>query len=325
MRANRGLRFFFFISLVLLSVNHAISQAGRGTARVSGLVVDENQNPVSSAKIVMQLKDSEDIKREATSNKKGEWAILGLGTGMWRVSASAEGYALSFVDVYIRQLEANPKITLTLKKMTKFENAAGHEESYFSLFEKANQLVEEQKYDEAILHYRQLLEKNPDAYQVHWTIGNCYVSKGDIDRAIEEYNILLEKSKNDASRGNEMAAKALAGLGECYLKNGDFETAQDYFRQSIDSYPENEIIAYNVGEIYFSNQRVDEAIHYFKISSEIKADWPLPYLKLGYAFLNKGEYDKAILYLKKFLELDPQSPESLTIRNTIEYLEKIKK
>lgn len=317
--------FLFYILVFFLFIASAAPQAGRGTGRVTGVVVDENSNPISSAKIVMQLQESEEIKRETTSNKKGEWAVLGLGTGMWRITASAEGYAPAFIDVYVKQLETNPKVTLTLKKIQKMDTEFAGDEASLSLFEKANQLVAEKRYDEAIVSYQQVLEKNPGLYQVHWSIGNCYAAKGDIEKAIEEYKIVLDQSQADVSMGKEMAAKALAGLGECYLKKGDFETAQNYFKQSIESYPENEIIAYNVGELYFSNQKIDEAIHYFELASQIKPDWPLPYLKLGYSFLNRADYDKSILNLRKFLELDPQSPEAPAIRNTIEYIEKIKK
>lgn len=58
--------------------------------------------------------------------------------------------------------------------------------------------------------------------------------------------------------GKEMTAKALAGIGECYLKKQDFESGQNYFKKSIEAYPENELIAYNVGEIYFSNRKLGE-------------------------------------------------------------------
>ena len=60
-----------------------------------------------------------------------------------------------------------------------------------------------------------------------------------------------------------MTAKALARIGECHLKKGDLETAQGFFKQSIETFPEDEVLAYNVGEIYFSNQKLDEAITYF--------------------------------------------------------------
>lgn len=328
-RFNVKIKIFFklfLLVLVLLTfISYLSAQAGRGTARIEGVVLDKDGNPIKSAKIVIELIKNEQIKRESTANKKGEWAFLGLGTGMWRVTASADGYIPSYMDVYIRQLQKNPKITLTLKKIEESDKPIIKDESTLNLLEKANQLFNENEYDEAIALLEQFLEQNPSIYQAHLSIGDCYREKGEYDKAIEEYNKALEQAQKDELMGKETSAKALASIGECYLKKEDFETAHKYFKQSIDTYPENEILAYNVGEIYFSNQKIDEAIHYFELSTRIKPDWPPSYLKLGYVYMNKGDYEKAKLNLNKFLELDPKSPEAPTVKNIIDYLEKIKK
>ena len=306
----------------LLFVSYAVAQAGRGRARIGGVVEDEDGNSIKSAKIVIHLLKNEEVKRETTTDKKGQWSIIGLGTGDWRVTASADGYYAVYVDIYVRQLEKMPKITLTLKKIEQYDKPAIENEVSLNLIERANQLYEERKYDEALVSYEQFLEKNPNAYQVHLSIGDCYREKGELDKAIEEYNRVLEQAKNDDLMGKEMAAKALAGIGECYMSKEDFEEAQNFFKQSIDNYPENEILAYNVGEIYFSNQKIDEAIHYFELAIQIKPKWSDPYLKLGYVYLNRADNAKAIENFEKFLKLEPHSERSLNVKNIIDYLKK---
>lgn len=325
MRIKIFFKLSLFIVIMLSFTSFIVAQAGRGKARISGVVKDEEGNGIKSAKIVIQFLEDEQVVRETTVDKKGEWAIIGLGTGTWRVTASAEGYISVYKDVDIHQLERNPKITLTLKKTKKSDQAMIEDEASLDLLEKTNQLFIEKKYDEAIALLQQFLEINPNVYQASINIGDCYREKGELEKAIEEYNKALERAKKDELMGKEMTAKALARIGECYMRKEDFETAQDYFKLSIESYPENEILAYNVGEIYFSNQKTDEAIHYFELSTQIKPDWGPPYLKLGYAFLNKGDYEKAKLNLNKFLELEPESPEAPTVKNMVDYLEKIKK
>ena len=325
MRIKSFFKLTLFIVTVLCFTSFILAQAGRGNARISGVVKDEQGNGIKSAKIVIEFLEDAQVTREITVNKKGEWAIMGLGTGTWRVTASAEGYISVYKDVYIHQLEINPKITLILKKTTRSDQAMIEDESSLGFLEKTNQLFTEKKYDEAIALLKQFLEINPNVYQAFISIGDCYREKGELEQALEEYNKALEQAKEDELMGMEMTAKALARIGECYMREEDFETAQDYFKLSIESYPENEILAYNVGEIYFSNRRIDEAIYYFELSTQIKSDWGLPYLKLGYAYLNKGDYEKAKLNLNKFLELDPESPEAPAVENMIDYLEKIKK
>ena len=325
MRIKSFFKLSLFIVIMLSFTSFVLAQAGRGKARISGVVKDEQGNSIKSAKIVIQFLEDAQVMREIAVDKKGEWAIMGLGTGTWRVTASAEGYISVYKDVYIHQLERNPRITLVLKKTTRSAPVMIEDESTLGLLEKTNQLFTEKKYDEAIALLKQFLEINPNVYQAFIDIGDCYREKGELEQALEEYNKALEQAKKDELMGKEMTAKALARIGECYMRKEDFETAQDYFKLSIESYPDNEILAYNVGEIYFSNQKIDEAIHYFELSTQIKSDWGPPYLKLGYAYLNKGDYEKAKLNLNKFLELDPESPEAPTVKNMIDYLEKIKK
>ncbi len=325
MRIKSFFKLSLFIVIMLCFTSFVLAQAGRGKARISGVVKDEQGNGIKSAKIVIQFLEDMQVMREITVDKKGEWAIMGLGTGTWRVTASAEGYISVYKDVYIHQLERNPKITLVLKKTIQSDQTMIEDESNLDLLEKTNQLFTEKKYHEAIALLERFLEQNPDAYQTHLSIGDCYREKGEFYKAIEEYNKALEQALADEEMGKETAALALASLGETYLRKDDFEKAQDYFKQSIEMYPDNEILAYNVGEIYFSNRKIEEAIHYFELSTQIKSDWGPPYIKLGYAYLNKGDYEKAKLNLNKFLELDPESQEAPAVKNMVDYLEKIKK
>jgi len=312
----------FFISLLL--TNYVFPQEGRGKGRIKGIIQDKTGNLIENAQIKVTSPQYKDISFETTSDKNGEWVILGLGTGRWRVTVLAEGFYPTSQDISVRQLERNPDVNFTLKKLEISEMPTIQDESSLVLFEEGNQLSAEKKYDEAISLYEQFLQKNPKAYQVHFNIGNCYKEKGELDKAMEEYNQVLEKVKKEEKNTsrNEIEARALAAIGECYLKKDDYENAQKYFKESIEIFPKDEALAYNVGEIFFSNQKIDEAIHYFELSKQIKPDWGKPYLKLGYAYLNKGDYEKAKENLKKFLEIEPESANAPTVRNIIEYLDK---
>lgn len=327
MRKNALLKFSLILLFTLLSLHYAAAQAGRGKARIAGVVLDEQGNPIASAKVVIELTGREQAERETTADQKGEWGFLGLGSGNWRITATATGYVPTTMNFFVSQIGRNPKITLTLKKIVEMETEESviMDEASLGLIEQANQFFLEGKYDEALALLNQFLEKNPEAYQTHINIGDCYKEKREYDKAVEEYNLVIEMAKKDEEMGKEMTAKALAGIGECYLRREDFEKAQDFFKKSIELLPDNEILAYNVGEIYFSNRKLDEAIQYYALASKIKPDWSISYYKIGLVYLNKTEYDKASESFKKFLELEPDSEMAGTVRNMLEYLEKIKK
>ena len=316
------LRIYLIIIISMSYASYTFAQAGRGRARLGGMVLDEEGNPIPSARVVLYFIQNEDINREAITDKKGNWSIMALGTGDWRVTASAEGYIPAAKNTYIRQLEKNPKIVLKLKRVNQSDLPVIQDESSLELLEQGNKLFENRKYEEALDVFRKFLELNPKAYQIRLNIGDTYKEKGDIDRAMEEYKVVLEKANQDKFMKKEIIAKALARIGDCYIKKGNLEEAQAHFKKSIEESPENEILPYNVGEIYFSNQKLDEAIYYFKLAAKIKPDRSDPYYKLGLVYLNKADNTEAIKYLDKFLKIEPDTSRSVTVKNILKSIKK---
>jgi tetratricopeptide (TPR) repeat protein len=315
------------ILVLLVITQYGLSQVGRGEGRITGKIQSEDGRPLQKAAVKAISLVHQAVVLETRSDEKGEWVILGLGTGTWRVEASAEGYYAASQDVNVKQLERNPEINIALKKLEQTDLPTIQDTSSFVLFEQGNLLFSEKKYDEAISSYRQFLQANPKAYQIHFNIGNACKEQGELEKAREEYELVMAGIKGESGdmSGNELAAKTLAALGETYLKENNIEEAQKYFKNSIEIFPKDESLAYNVGEIYFSKGRIDEAISYFEVASRIKPDWGKPYIKLGYAYLNKGDLGKAKEHLAKFLELEPESPEATSVKKIIDFIDKQKK
>jgi len=87
----KSLWLFIAAALSLLLIFHeGAAQAGRGKGRLGGVVIDEAKKPVPSAKVVLQFMQDRSIQKETTTDKKGEWAFLGLGSGNWRITATAK-------------------------------------------------------------------------------------------------------------------------------------------------------------------------------------------------------------------------------------------
>ena len=302
------------------------AQEGTGKGRINGIVVDEQGNSIEGALIMVESMRYE-TKFQGQSDDKGRFAVAGMGTGFWRVTATKKGYSSSYVDLNVRQLSKNPPITFTLQKMTGYE-ALMSDEDAFKMFDKGNLLIQEKKYDEAMEIFEEFLEEYPEIYQVHLNIGTCYLRKGMLDKAEAEFNYVLDKTKEtlgDYAQDPQTSLRAFTGLGELYTQKEDFDKAREYFTQALDISKEDEVAAYNVGEVFFSHQQVDEAIKYFEMATEIKKDWSKPYLRLGYAYLNKADFDKALENFNKFVEMDPENPEVPNVKNVIATIEKMKK
>ncbi len=302
------------------------AQEGLGRGRVSGNVLDESGAGIEGVLVVVQIQGG-GAQFESKTDKKGHFAVAGLGTGIWRFTASKEGFLTAVKTHEVRQLRRNESLEIVLKKASGVE-ALQSDKSGLEAIDKGNALAAEGRFDEAIAVFDGFLAKYPELYQVRLNIASACMKKGDLARAETEYGIVLEKSlpaDPAAAKDNASALRALSGSGELALKNGDFEKARQNFSRALQISPEDEAAAYNVGEIFFSNQKNDEAVQYFELAIKIKSTWPKPYYRLGLVYLNKGDYPKAIEYLNKFIELDPQNPEVPNVRNIVSTLEKMKK
>jgi tetratricopeptide (TPR) repeat protein len=313
----------FLVNLVmvfLLAVGlHA--QAGQGRGRLSGSVKDETGKPVANATITLELENS-GKKFETTSNQKGDWALIGLGTGRCNLMVLADGYLPVTQQVTVSQLNRNPAVNFVLKIDVE-KKARLKDEAAMTLLDQGNNLYNDRKYQEALAIFNQFAQENPSIYHIYLNIGDCSREMQDYKTAMEQYNLAIEKAK--LASDTVIQAKGLASIGEVYLRQNDFKTAQEYFKKSLDLNPKDEVLAYNVAEIFFNNQKVDDAITYYTLASQIKPTWGTPFLKLGYAYLNKADYDKALASFDNFLKVEPNSDQAPVVQAVIDSLKKMKK
>jgi tetratricopeptide (TPR) repeat protein len=302
------------------------AQDDLGRGRISGDVVDESGAKVMGALVVVESPRSH-ARFETKTDNKGHFAVGGLGTGTWLVTAAKEGHIGAATEIQVSQIKANPPVRLKLSR-SPASVMASSVEAGSSLLDSGNALLKAGLYDEALAAFEEFAAKFPEIHAVRLNIGSVFMEKGDLDRAEAEFKAVLDRNGpalEDLRKEKDTSLKALSGLGETALRRGDFETAQGHFREALEISPEDPAAAYNVGEIFFSNQKIDEAIGYFELAIKIQGDWPKAYHRLGLAYLNKGDLPKALAHLKKFLELDPQNPEAGSVKAAIAAIEQIKK
>jgi len=298
----------------------------RGLARLSGKVTDKQGNGIARAEVLVKFLADQTRRRETyekvvITEEDGSWKLAGLQSGLAVVYASAPRFLPNHRRVEVSQVNRNAFILLQLEQA---EVPVSEDPEAIRLFEEANTAFDAGGFEEALDLYQKFIEQNPEVYQIHFNLGNCYAETNQYDLALKEYEFVIEKIEQELENPDiKLQAKSVAAIGEVYLKQEDIPNAQEYFKKSIELSPDDQILSYNVGEIYFSNNNMDEAIEYFSKAIEIKPDWADPYLKLGYVYLNKADYGMAKENFKKFMEIEPDHPQAATVQGILDYLEQM--
>jgi len=290
-----------------------MGQAGFGKARLGGTVLDEKENPMVGVTVKIEFLKFTRID-ETITNEKGQWSFSNLGSGDIKVIITVPGYLPETRMVTVSQVAPNPpmKSVLAVDPAVAIRAKAEAEmKQSIEALDMGNKLVSEGKLDEALTHFQDFAQNNPEVIIIHFNIGDVYRQKKEYDMAREHYQKVLDfaKERNDLV----MQAKAIASFGDLALRQKNMQEAQKYFAESIALNPSDEILAYNVAEIYFGTNEVDKAIEYYQKAAQIKPSWSEPYMKIAYAYLNKGDIPNAIKGFEDFLKYEPEGTEQAAI------------
>lgn len=303
------------------------AQQGRGKGRIKGTVVDASGNPVEGV-LIMAVHREFGTQFKGKSDKKGKWAVAGLGTGNFHITATKDGYGTAEHDMKVSQFSRNnPAVEFTLQPVqtTKMSTPEVENRESLALFEEGNRLYGEGNFQEAAEKFEEFLNLNPTIFQININIGNCFVQMENFDRAISFFQKVLDRVMEEKGtyEEDESAARAFTGIGEIHIKKGELDKAGEFLKQALDIFPQDEILAFNIGEIYFNQGNTDLSVEYYKRALEIRPDWGRPYRRLGYAYLNKGEYALSLESFKTFLEKAPEDPEAKIVENLLPQIEKL--
>ncbi len=324
-------RLMFVVGLSILLVFPVFGQIGRGRARLTGIVTDDDGNPIAAAKITLRFietiptslgraeRPKEPVTLETAANEKGKWSITGLGTGIWLIAAAAKGYHPASRECTVHQLQPNPVVPLQLEKEETFATEKWKSLTESELLEKANELYYLRRYDEAITLYESYLRVRPDDLMVALSVGNCLAEKGDFDAAIARFATVVKKASKDPTQAF-IAAKAFGDLGEVYWMKKDSGKAEESFRLALEKGAENEQWAFNIAEICFARGAMDDAVVFYQKAAGFAPSWSDPEYKLGLAYLNKGNRPRARGHFEKFLRLEPDSARSAEVKKILKDL-----
>jgi tetratricopeptide (TPR) repeat protein len=194
----------------------------------------------------------------------------------------------------------------------------------------ATAVLKEGKFDEAISHYRQALNINPELHWAYVGMGLAFEGLGKTDEAIECFEAALRLEPG--------LPRALNYLGTVLEAQGKNDEAIENFNKSIRSDPDYLYSYCNAARLKMRQKEYVQAIEYYEEALERKPDWPEVCSELGEAYSSLGKETEAVFYWHRALELKPNdirvlnnltwilaTAEDETIRNPSEAVEYAKR
>jgi len=142
-------------------------------------------------------------------------------------------------------------------------------------------------WDKAIVEYEKIIALDPNDFNVHVTLGELFLKKGDLDRAFKEFELsaggfLREKNTKKAAG----AFRELANLVQKMIEPQDMEKAIGVYKNILSQMPESAETLTNLRDLYMRHNQMDEAISYTITLGDL-------YNRLDYVDKAENEYMKA--------------------------------
>jgi tetratricopeptide (TPR) repeat protein len=195
--------------------------------------------------------------------------------------------------------------------------------------------LEQEKYDDAIAIFSEMLEVYPDFELARSVLALAYYEKGDRAKAkelllmiprnalgYEEALLLLLKimrEENDYVAAIALVTDIIAQgdltyemelypiLAGLYKEKGDTEAARRVFEQALEQYPDEPNLHFEYGMFLDRSGMPEEAMRQVHMVLEIDPEDPFALNYIGYTWVEQGKnLEEALKYIQKALNLRPE-------------------
>ena len=282
----------------------------QNSARIFGVVTDNEGNPVAGATILMEFQGGLTRSFETSSNDQGEYIQVGLASGPYLVTISAEGIAGLRYDL---RLSAGQEFELDVQLLARgqVDRTGLSEEEIAELearettrgaFTNGLSAAREGDFDEAARLLGEAIEATPDCGDCFRNLGIVEFQRGNYDEAEQALRRATEIAPDDAA--------AFDALADVYNTQRRFDEAGEASAEATrlsggaagggdaGAVFDQGLIAWNAG-------RVDDARGLFEQTLEMDPSHGEAHYWLGMANLNAGQLAEAVASWRTYVEREP--------------------
>lgn len=306
----------FVLAAVLLP-----APAAAQTGQVKGKVVDEKNQPVEDATIIIEMIEGMNRKYETKTNRRGEYVQVGLQPGRYRITARKGDMSQSFEQrVRLGTSEVNFTLAPGAVSEEDAKAAAAKVEAMKATFAEGVELTNAGKNDEAIAKFQQVIEAAPKCVECYTNIGTLYTRKQDYAQAEAAFKKAIEIDPEFADAYN--------GLATAYNAQKKFDEAAQASAKAQElggaagETGGNPSTVFNQAVIAWNAGKTAEAKKLFEQTVKLDPKFADAHYWLGMATVNEGKLPEAVPHFEKYLELAPDGQYAAQAKSILESIKK---
>ena len=217
-----------------------------------------------------------------------------------------------FIGIIEKQISVNVLYALiAVMSIITFINSANYK-NYESYYENATStnlksglahsnygasLARENKYDQALIHFKKSIKLSPDVIDVRMKLADSYLHLKDYANMIEQCNAVIKI--------NPKFPKSYYNIALYNLEKKKFDTAEFYVSKAVTADSLNAEAFLFSGLIAEGINKPDAALHDFKRAVTLNANLALAYFRMGYIHGNKSLFKEALADFINYVNLNP--------------------
>ena len=283
----------------------------QNSARIIGVVTDHEGTPVEGARVHIDFQGGITRSFETISNDEGEYIQMGLASGPYIVTYTAEGIGTL---TYNLRLSAGQELELDVQILGRgqvdrtgmsAEAIAELEarEATADAFEGGLEAARGGNYDEAAQLLNEAIETTPDCGECLRNLGIVEYQRRNYDEAEQALLRATEIAADDAAAFDTLAA--VYNAQRRFDDAGEASAEASRIRGSAGGGGGDAGAVFNQGLAAWNAGRTDEARGHFEQTLELEPSHGEANYWLGMASLNAGQIAEAVSYWRTYVEREP--------------------
>jgi tetratricopeptide (TPR) repeat protein len=289
----------FLATAVLASLAvSASAQDWRGVqGRMEGTVVGPDGKPVVGAVIKMELPGRGGTQLK--TDKKGKWAIGGIGAGNWNIDVEAPGFTTKQIIVPLpSEFTRLPPVEIKLEKAVD----PGPSAEILDALKEADAAFEAGKFSEARVLYEKALADPKVGSQasaktaLHMRIARALSQEQQYEKELVHLQAVLDLEPTNTAVKTLMAQEA--------IKGGMLEKGLALLAE-LEGQVKDPDVYFNVGVLLLNQNKSEDAVKYFTKALAVDPKYVDGYVQRGLAYLGQQKLADSKADFQKVLELVP--------------------